>query len=146
MNRLVVSEVWIYPIKSLGGIRLQSAKVLPKGPEYDRRWMLVDAENKFMTQRVYPQMALFKSEYQLGNFSIRHSDQTIDLPFIHEAHPISAQVWNDIVEVYEVSREHSEWFSNILGMNCRLVSFPENNARPVDPVYAINNDQVSLAD
>jgi hypothetical protein len=50
------------------------------------------------------------------------------------------------VEVYEVSTQHSEWFSAILGKNCRLVSFPENNPRPVNPDHAINNDQVSLAD
>ena len=43
--------------------------------------MLIDAENKFMTQRVYPQMALFKLSYESGNFSIRYSDQMIDLPF-----------------------------------------------------------------
>jgi uncharacterized protein YcbX len=146
MGKRIVSEIWIYPVKSLGGIRLPSAKVLPKGLEHDRRWMLIDVENNFMTQRVYSQMALFKIEYQTGNFSIRHSNQLIDLPFQSESDPISAQVWDDRVEVYEVSPQHSEWFSQIIGMNCRLVSFPENNTRPVDPRYSINNEQVSLAD
>jgi uncharacterized protein YcbX len=146
MKKLIISEIWIYPVKSLGGIRMHSAKVLPKGLDHDRRWMLIDAENKFMTQRVYPQMALFKVEYQSGNFSICHSDQLTDLPFQSESNPIKAQVWDDAVEVYEVSPQHSEWFSQIMGMNCRLVSFPENNIRPVDPRYAINDDHVSLAD
>jgi uncharacterized protein len=146
MKKRKISEIWIYPVKSLGGIRLQSAKVLPKGLEHDRRWMLIDSDNKFMTQRVYPQMALFKLNYELGNFIVHHSDQLIDLPFQSERDPISAQVWDDAVEVYEVSRRHSGWFSQIMRMNCKLVSFPENNARPVDPRYAINNDQVSLAD
>ena len=39
MALFTLSEIWIYPIKSLGGIRLASAKVLPKGLLYDRRWM-----------------------------------------------------------------------------------------------------------
>jgi uncharacterized protein len=146
MNKRIVTEIWIYPVKSLGGIRLPSSKVLPKGLEHDRRWMLIDEDNKFMTQRDYPQMALCKLEFQSGNFSIHYSDQVIDLPFQSQSDPITAQIWDDTVEVYEVSPQHSEWFSQRLGTNCRLVSFPENNPRPVNPVYAINNDQVSLAD
>jgi uncharacterized protein len=146
MKKRIVTEIWIYPVKSLGGIRLASSKVLSKGLEHDRRWMLIDGDNIFMTQRVYSQMALFKLEYQSGNFSISYSDQMIDLPFQSESDPITAQIWDDWVEVYEVSKQHSEWFSQLLGMNCRLVSFPENNPRLVNPVYAINNDHVSLAD
>ncbi|HEY6503407.1 MAG TPA: MOSC N-terminal beta barrel domain-containing protein [Chitinophagaceae bacterium] len=146
MNKPVVSEIWIYPVKSLGGIRLSSAKVLPKGLEHDRRWMLIDEENKFMTQRVYPQMALFKLACHEGKFSIHYRDECMDLPFEGSIDPISAIVWNDIVDVFEVSRQHSNWFSEVLGLKCRLVSFPENNARPVDPRYTINDDHVSLAD
>jgi uncharacterized protein YcbX len=145
MNKRV-SEIWIYPVKSLGGIRLSSAKVLPKGLEHDRRWMLIDGDNKFMTQRIYPMMALFKLSFVSGNFMIRHSDQSIDLPFSHDDNLITAIVWDDTVEVYEVSRKHSNWFSSILGINCRLVSFPEDNPRSVDPLFSINDDHVSLAD
>jgi uncharacterized protein len=60
MKELRLSEIWIYPVKSLGGIRLTSAKVMEKGLLYDRRWMLVDEQGTFMTQRIYPQMALFR--------------------------------------------------------------------------------------
>ena len=42
--------------------------------------------------------------------------------------------------------EYSQWFSHRLGINCRLVHFPESNDRPVDEKYSIENDQVSLAD
>lgn len=146
MRELLISEIWIYPIKSLGGIRLSSAKVLPKGIEYDRRWMLIDAENNFMTQRVFPSMALFKLSFVSGRFVIRYADDTIDLPFTYQTEPLQSQIWDDSIEVYEVSSSHSEWFSERLGMNCRLVSFPDTNQRPIDPRYASNNEQVSLAD
>ncbi len=146
MSKRIVSEIWIYPVKSLGGIRLSSSKVLPKGLEHDRRWMLIDEENKFMTQRVYPQMALFKLSCDQGSFMIRYREESMNLSIVSEGNSIKAIVWDDTVEVYEVSKEHNNWFSKILGMNCRLVSFPENNTRPVDPRYSINNDQVSLAD
>ena len=42
MPDLKLTQIWIYPIKSLGGISLSSAKVMEKGLQYDRRWMLVD--------------------------------------------------------------------------------------------------------
>jgi uncharacterized protein YcbX len=62
MAALLLSEIWIYPIKSLGGIRVKSAKVLEKGLAYDRRWMLIDRDNEFMSQRIYPTLALFKMQ------------------------------------------------------------------------------------
>jgi uncharacterized protein YcbX len=146
MSKRIISDILIYPIKSLGGMRLSSAKILPKGLAHDRRWMLIDDKNNFMTQRVYPQMALFKLSLESGNFIIYYSDQLIDLPFRMENKPISANIWNDNVEVYEVSQWHSDWFSKNLETNCKLVYFPENNSRPVDPGFSINDDQVSLAD
>jgi uncharacterized protein len=146
MGHRIISEIWIYPIKSLGGVRLQSAKVLPKGLAYDRRWMLIDGENNFMTQRVYPQIALFKLSLESGNFMISHSGDVIDLPFSTEDNSIVANIWNDSVEVYEVSKRHSDWFSKILEIQCKVVSFPENNPRPVDPRFSIAGDDVSLAD
>ncbi|HNP97158.1 MAG TPA: MOSC N-terminal beta barrel domain-containing protein, partial [Cyclobacteriaceae bacterium] len=57
-----LEEIWIYPVKSLGGIRLPSAKVMEKGLQYDRRYMLVDESNKFITQRAFPLMSQFKLE------------------------------------------------------------------------------------
>jgi uncharacterized protein YcbX len=46
-----ISEIWIYPIKSLGGIRLQKATLTERGLQWDRRWMLLDSKGQFMTQR-----------------------------------------------------------------------------------------------
>ncbi|HTH54844.1 MAG TPA: MOSC N-terminal beta barrel domain-containing protein [Cyclobacteriaceae bacterium] len=148
MPRLVLSEINIYPIKSLGGIRLKSARVFEKGLEHDRRWMLIDEDNEFMTQRIHPKMALFKLSVINDQFSISHQGHSVHLPF----HPsvigtsIKAKIWDDVVEVFEVSGTYSEWFSERLQMNCRLVSFPEKNSRPVDERYQLNHEHVSLAD
>lgn len=141
-----ISGIWIYPVKSLGGIRMSSAKVLPKGLEHDRRWMLVDEQLRFMTQREYPAMALFRLEYNDNGFTIQYDGDSIQLPFEASSHEITATVWNDTVTVLEVSLQHSEWFSNKLGTNCQLVAFPENNQRNIDIAYAHNGEQVSLAD
>src|ERR1044072_6011043 len=57
---LTVSELYIYPIKSLGGIALNKASLIERGFEHDRRWMLVDAMNQFLTQREVNAMAFLK--------------------------------------------------------------------------------------
>jgi uncharacterized protein YcbX len=153
MAGLRITEIWIYPIKSLGGIRVKSAKVFEKGLQYDRRWMLIDRDNDFMTQRIYPKMALFKLQFQSrwllpSKFKITHGKDSISLSLNHSfiSKPIKAIVWDDEVEVYEVNKNYSAWFSSRLGIECKLVSFPEKNSRSVDQKYQINHEQVSLAD
>lgn len=148
MSQIRLTEIYIYPIKSLGRIRLPSSKVMEKGLAFDRRWMLIDETSTFMTQRVHPMMALFKLSIQNSKFNISFKDDFIELPFIHPVIPteIKTNVWDDEVITFEVSEEYSKWFSGKLGMKCKLVSFPEENNRPVDIRYKINNENVSLAD
>jgi uncharacterized protein YcbX len=147
---LKLSEIWIYPVKSLGGIRLKTARVLEKGLQHDRRWMLVDREGKFLTQRVYPEMALFKLSINDHQLSVTHSKKqsvhTISLqPHLgNEQHRVT--IWDDVVSAFEVSADSSSWFSQMLGIPCKLVFFPEENERKVDPRYATADENVSLAD
>jgi len=148
MGDLKLSQIWIYPVKSLGGISLQTARVMPKGLHYDRRWMLVDEEGQFMTQRVHPEMALFKLTIGDERIVIDYGQHSLGLALESQegADSIDAQIWDDRVTVSEVSPAHSEWFSDLLKVKCRLVSFPEKNARALDPKFAVNDEHVSLAD
>lgn len=150
---MTLSEIWIYPIKSLGGIRLHNATVYGKGLQYDRRWMLVDQAGVAMTQREYPDMALFKPAVEGEKISItfRRGDKIIatnsfDIGTCQTGKEIKGTVWGDHVSVQEVDTQLSDWFTHHLKTPCRLVAFPEPNARPVDPNYSINSEHVSLAD
>ena len=150
MSRLTLSEIWIYPIKSLAGIRLQRAMVKQKGLVYDRRWMLVDEAGRFLTQREHPEMSQFHLRMGSGQLTIlnRVSAQSLvlDLEGENYGDSIPVIIWEDKVEAIEVSRDYSRWFSDQLKIKCKLVFFPETNTRPVDPNYTIHNEQVSLAD
>ncbi len=66
---LTVSELYVYPVKSLGGIALDKATLIERGFEHDRRWMLVDADNQFISQREVNAMALLK--VQLTNVGLQ---------------------------------------------------------------------------
>jgi uncharacterized protein YcbX len=155
MDMRRISEIWIYPIKSLAGVRLNTAVVKQKGLQYDRRWMLVDRDGRFLTQREHPKMALFNvamtNDYlivsPLGT-TTNTINQSIRVELNKEVSgPFSTVViWDDEVEAVEVNAEYSAWFSKQLDIECRLVFFPEGSRRDADPDYVKNNEQVSLAD
>lgn len=149
MSTVRISEIWIYPIKSMGGIQLTKSKVMEKGLEYDRRLMLVDESGKFMTQRTTPEMALFKLSMVDGFIIVQYkiNPDSLRVPFgSYQPTPTRVSIWDDSVEANEVSPESSKWFSDKLNRKCKLVFFPEGNKRPVDSNYASGNEQVSLAD
>lgn len=147
MPSRTLTEIWIYPVKSLGGIRVNTVRVLGKGMQHDRRWMLVDEQNRFLTQREHPELALFKLAETTEGFEVTHKNDRLLIPATAKGEDdINAFIWDDQVTVREVGAMQSTWFTRILGYNVRLVQFPERNPRPVDPEYSISNEHVSLAD
>ncbi len=150
-DRKVLSEIWVYPIKSLPGIRIVKANVLGKGLEGDRRLMLVDENNQFMTQRTFPQMALFDVSMQSNIITVGSKLNSSLNPLViggdrPSTESFKVSVWDDEVEVHEVRPAYSKWFSDALSMTCKLVYFPEENPRRIDPDYVKEDSNVSLAD
>jgi uncharacterized protein len=110
--------------------------------------MLVDEANIAMTQRNFPKMALFKSAISNGQLSIKYRQEELRISLEENiaSDPLDVNIWKDRVKAFEVRPTYSEWFSEMLGIRCKLVFFPEENSRPVDPRYKVNNENVSLAD
>lgn len=147
---LVIQDLFIYPIKSLGGVRLSEAKVEEKGFELDRRWMLVDENGVFLSQRTFPQMAMLQVEIASATLKVflrTNPEDFICIPLdvaMEETRTVS--VWDDEMSAQLVSTKFDNWFSNILGINARLVKLPDSTHRKVDPKYAVNGESVSFAD
>jgi uncharacterized protein len=149
-NQLIVQDIFIYPIKSLGGIRLAEAIVKEKGFQYDRRWMLVNEERMFITQRDYPQLALLAvslGDNELVVFHKKDREKVIKIPFDLASGPeLVVTVWDDQVLAIAVHPDLDQFFSEFLGFKVSLVVMPENSHRKVDPRYAVNGESVSFAD
>lgn len=145
---LTLTGIRIYPIKSLQGVIRTQARMLAKGLEHDRRWMLIDEDGVCMTQREHTAMALFGVQETAQSFVISFRGDTIELPVAEGDHTneLNATVWDDRVKVIEVDPKFSEWFSTRLGKRCQLVSFPEVNTRQIDTRFASIGENVSLAD
>jgi uncharacterized protein len=146
-----VSDIYIYPIKSLGGFRVTEAIVTEKGFQYDRRWMLVDKEGKFMTQRQLSTMALLQTAITTDGIYVyhkQHPEKNIAIPFLLESASIKkVKVWDDICEAwYYDTTAINSWFSEILETECELVYMPDDTKRMVDKDYARNNEITSFSD
>src|SRR5215213_6437731 len=96
---LRVSQIFIYPVKSLGGIAVSSSLVTDRGFEYDRRWLLVDDNNIFMTQRSYPHMCLIEPSITKSGLHFIHKQNrsSLNIDFTPQAKDeLVVQIWNDI--------------------------------------------------
>jgi uncharacterized protein YcbX len=145
---ITLSELHIYPVKSLGGIALQEAKVTERGLEHDRRWMVVDPAGQFLTQREYPRMATVWVDVGHDCLTLAAPDRdTIEVPFDAVLAPaLRVQVWNSNVEALAVSGAADLWLSEHLGTPCRLVHMPDSTRRECNPEFAGDGKVVSFAD
>ncbi|WP_194776404.1 MOSC domain-containing protein [Pararhodonellum marinum] len=145
-----VSAIYIYPIKSLGGIALPSAKAEIKGFQHDRRWMLVDESGTFLTQRKYPQMALLQVTLENDGLRISHKKNEEKSLFVafepQKGNVVQVIIWDDVVGAIEVSNVANDWFTEQLGMTCKLVYMPDVTERKIKAKYAVNEESVSFAD
>jgi len=146
---LQVSELYIYPIKSLGGIKLEKAPVTDRGFEYDRRWMLIDDNNKFISQREHAVMALLKTDLTSNFITVTNTanNNSIEIPLVPLKQGIvSAEIWDDICMAQLVSDKADKWFTDILGINARLVYMPDDTKRFTNPKYTPAGKLTSFSD
>jgi uncharacterized protein YcbX len=148
---LRVSQLFIYPIKSLGGVELSSAQVTDRGLEHDRRWMLVDSNNRFLSQREFAGMALLKVHIATNGILVTHAltQQQIHIPFKPQTQQMGEfTIWDDTCTGQYVGEVYDKWFSGILKTHCRLVYMPDESLRAVDPdaVYVPEGKITSFSD
>ena len=146
-----LSDIYIYPIKSLRGIRLENVQLEIRGLKNDRRFMLIDGEGVFMTQRTVRQMALLHTALKDDKIHVWHKDQP-DNVLIIPTQPKSfikeqeVDVW-DISSICQVMpKVINDWFSNQLKTDCQLVYMPDTAERRMKEKYNTERDLVSFAD
>jgi uncharacterized protein len=143
-----ISELIIYPIKGLRGISLQNSDITPLGLKYDRRYMLVQSNGTFISQRDFPQLTLLSVLLSHNGFVLfdPKSNSSLELPFEIFGSTRKVKIWDDTVDAIEADNKYSEWFSNVLNVDCSLVYLPSSSSRLLDPKYNRGEDLVSFAD
>ena len=145
---LTLSALHIYPVKGLKGISLESARATDRGLEHDRRWMVVDRDGTFISQRSHPKMATVWTEVDGGNIVLSAPDvDSVELPLdIDEKGSISATVWSSTVKAVPGPDAANRWISEYLGGEFRFVYMPDSTKRNSNPRYAGYDKRVGFAD
>lgn len=143
-----LSEINIYPIKSLRGISLENSVIENRGLQFDRRWMLVNEDNKFLTQREFPKMAIVGVEITKNGLGVSADHKSLEIPFETETNETtSVKIWSSRCRAKVYEKKINEWFSDVLQTECKLVVMPEETTRKVNYFYAVHQtDVVSFAD
>lgn len=147
MTDFKLSQIIVYPVKSLAGISLASAKVEARGLEHDRRWMLTDDTGRFLTQRELPRTALIQPMLGAECLTLTAPGLTplqVPLRSVGPTQPV--QVWRSRCEAVPVSAEADAWFTAFLGLSCRLMFMPGTTRRAVSPEHSAGEGIVSFAD
>lgn len=148
MSQPVLSEIFIYPVKSLAGIKVSKWPVNAKGLLHDRKWMLIDHNNQFLSQRSVPKMVLIKTQITDQELILSTSTSgSISLPLNPtDGNECLSTIWNDQCIAKSTNIKADQWLSNFLEIDCKLVYQPEETIRQVDPNFALSTDKVNFSD
>jgi uncharacterized protein len=143
-----LSEIWTYPVKSLRGISHAKALVERRGLELDRRWMVVDTENKCITQREESSLALIDVELNAHELILSAPQMSSLIISLNDYDILGTkvQIWDDECEALLMRGESEAWFSEYLKKPVRLVYMPERSERQVDEDYAPHGSITGFSD
>lgn len=136
-TELRITGLFTYPIKSCGAVAHERIDFDAFGLAWDRRWMLVDGAGDFVTQRTLPRLALARPTVIADELQVTAPGQpTLRVP-LRAPHPTTStvQVWGDRVEAWDEGDIAADWFHNYTGTELRLVRFPDDAIRPINPKY-----------
>lgn len=136
---ITLASIHCYPVKSLGGFSLPEARLTDRGLEHDRRWMLVDDNGVFITQREVAAMACLHTAPLAHGFRVTdiRTGDAIDLPWwLDTGEELAVRVFDDALTAVRADATISAWFTERLGTSMHLVFMPDRSHRNVDPAYA----------
>lgn len=129
-----IRNLIIYPVKGLPGLEVEQAVIGDTGFEGDRRFMLVDASGRFISQREFPALTRFRILAKENNvysiFHAEHASAKIEIGGDYSGGNREVQIWDDRVIARELGTEYNAFFEAILGVKCSLVYMNDHSARP----------------
>ncbi|MDO3722020.1 MOSC domain-containing protein [Marinobacter sp. chi1] len=140
-----VQFLWVYPVKSLAGIRVEALDLDDFGPAHDRRWMLVDDNGRFVTQRTHPELAKIKTSLAAGEVGVEIPGYG-SFALEPTERRLEAKVWGDQVNTVLGAEEANAAVSAFCQRSLRFVFMPEDSFRQIDPDYVTSRRRVGFAD
>ena len=125
-----IAQLFIYPIKSCGGIELKEAVLTDTGLDLDRAWMVVDENGVFLTQRELPRMTLIQPLLKTYDMIVKAPGMlALHIAIDEVEKPVTVTVWEDTVKAFDMGDLAAQWFSDFLEKTVRLVRFDPEQTR-----------------
>lgn len=140
-----IHSLWVYPVKSLAGIPVTELQLDDFGPAGDRRWMIVDDEGKFVTQRSRPELARIGVAFKDGEVELDIPEQG-RFVLSPTAATVDVLVWHDRAQAQPADASANEALSRFCSQSLRFVFMPDGSFRRVDPERVSERRRVSFAD
>ena len=136
-----ITDLFIYPVKSLKGITLDSVQTGQRGLEFDREWMITDNAYNFISQREIESMTTIETAIDASSLILSSSqNRALKVPLESKRiNKVKVMVWDDYCDAYDEGDEASSWLTDALGMykgsSLRLVRFDQKEKRLVPKKY-----------
>ena len=119
---LHVSQVVVYPVKSLAGCQLHEGELVQTGLCHDRAWMIIDDSGVFVTQRQHPSMARIRAKAAEDCLTLYVPDgDTIRVPIVAQGDVVDVRVWGHDCRALDQGEAAAQLLSSYLHRSCRLV-------------------------
>lgn len=145
-----VARLFIYPVKSLRGIAVDAAAVDALGFAGDRRFLVVDLDGRFLTQRGLPRMATVATALDAATLTLSADGAgSVAVPRASDpGAPLRrVTIWgSEGLLAEDCGEEAAGWLSARLGQPVRLVRAGTRFERPLKPSKARHGDRVGFAD
>jgi MOSC domain-containing protein len=120
--RVSVTELWVYPVKSMRGSARERLRLTATGFEWDRQWMVVDSKGKFLSQRTHPQLARVVPEIERSMLRLEAPGlAALRVPLSAQGTPVPVSVWDDSCTGLDQGEEAAAWTSAAVGAPVRLI-------------------------
>lgn len=146
-----VESLFIYPLKSAREIKVSELRFDARGPVHDRRWMVVQPDGLFISQRNFPTLGMVIAVPVETGLVLTIADQEpllVPLPDAESA--MNCQIWFDKVSCLDCGDEAAQALSRHLQTKVRLVYADDGcfdrKSRSATGEIAANATDVSLAD
>ena len=149
---ITLQSIHVYPVKGAAGIALDEADIDPTGLRHDRRWMVIDRDGRFVSQRQVARLCLVKPRFE-DDALVLSAPGMPDLPVPREPEDGTrrdTRVWSDDVPAIVHGGEVRDWLTEFLAQDVGgpldLAYFPADSERQVRQDFGRPTDRVAFAD
>jgi hypothetical protein len=146
MTTVRIASLHLYPVKALRAVDVERVDVEARGFKGDRRFMVVDAGGRFLTQRSHPVLATINARSVGGGLILSDERGEIRVGTPDGGRRRKVVVWSSEVDAAVADAGAGDWLSERVGEPADLVYFDAGSDRLKVSVWTEDCVPVGFAD